>query len=160
MSGSNNNILKPETHRLVLNLVDRQMGVVANANVSHGIVIYTFPASDNIIRIVSAKMLIRLTNTTGVVNADTPEVGVGTTSASAGAGNLQVLNGTAATINVIAQQVAPDVTGGDISGFDIRGLSLTPLTANRSLHLNIADGWAGNDTVIANGQVIVDYYIM
>ena len=61
-----------------------------------GKLLYTFPAGAIVIR--RAYMSIGITQTGGLINADTPEGGLGTTVAS---GAVTALNGTAAFENII-----------------------------------------------------------
>lgn len=112
--------------------------------------LYLFPGRAGfVVHIQSAYMSIGITQTSGNINADTPDVGLGMLG---GNGSSALLSTAGATHeNILTGQTATDCTG-------------TPTTASASqavtgaagVYLNIADSWAGADAgPVAAGTVIV-----
>jgi len=127
--------------------------IAATANEAVGVLLYTLPAGANIIE--SAHMNIALTNTDGDVDADTPEVGVGTVIAT---GAVAVLGGTATFENILTGTAATDVTGTATVLTESKTDIVVASAGAHTIHLNIADGWADADAgIIANGKIIVKY---
>lgn len=135
-------------HVTKLNFTDLAIGsAVGAANLAFGKLLYTLPAGSQ--AIVGAVLDVALTGTVNIV-ADTPDVGIGTTI---GSGAVAVLGGTAAFENILTGQ-----TSGAISGSNSIAVSLnTPLyidsSGAKTIHLNVADGWAGAGDVTATGDI-------
>lgn len=137
-------------HKTVLSIADLDLGAIAAAAAeSTGALVYTLPAGD--IQVTGAYMSIALTNADGNIDADTPDVGVGTTVGS-GANALLSAVGAAAE-NIITGQTAADVTGTATLALVDAALQI-PAANDHTVYLNIADTWAGAETgVIANGTI-------
>jgi len=132
-------------------------GPTAMANEAHGYLLYTFPAGTHIHK--ATLMGIGLQGG-GVVNADTPDVGLGSVEAT---GAVALLNGTATFEDYITGQTAADCNGTLSTALlaatagALTGISLNDPTSAKTLYLNYADGWAGADTLLATGQVIIEW---
>jgi len=134
-------------------------GPVGAANLALGYLLYTFPAGAHIQTVSYINVALQ---GGGTVDADTPEVGLGSVLASgahatlgaAPAGSEDYLVGTAAAdCNGTATLVGPvGATAG--YGTDI---SLNGEAGVKTLHLNYADGWAGADTLTATGFIVVKW---
>lgn len=127
--------------------------IVGAADEAIGILLYTLPAGNWLIR--GAYMNIALSNTTGNVNADTPEVGLGTVQGNGANATLGDAGVTAE--NIIEGQVATNVTGSYTEkGEDERTVTVQADDPH-TIYLNVADGWAGADANIkATGTVLIE----
>jgi hypothetical protein len=156
-------------HTTVLTLTAFAVGTSGdNANKAIGALLYTFPAG--IIQIDSAEF-IGLGITAAIsVTTDTPEVGLGTTQASAVQATLGAVAATAENISEGGDttNVAPDVAGTATinsskkptvaSGDD--GPLVIPAASAHTVYLNIADGWAdvtAAGAVTAAGVVVLNW---
>ncbi len=119
-------------------------------DLANGIPIYTFPTA----RFYMDRVFVDLTCTTeGTVDTDTPQYGIGSV---VGSGSVSVLTGTStfhdiggtgafAAVTTREQDVIQNSTA-------LENVTNTSVTA----YLNIADGWAGADTVtLSAGSKIV-----
>ena len=117
-----------------------------------GKLVYTFP--DGACNVKSTYMSIALTAADGNINADTPDVGVGTTIAS---GAVNVLGGTAAFENMLSGQTAADCNG----TATVKHLATSLVIAtgdNHTVYLNVADAWAGAEaTCPISGTIILEW---
>lgn len=131
--------------------------IAGGADLGVGVKLYDFPAGAVIVD--SARLYdVAIQQTDGNIDADTPDVGLGTTIAS---GVVAVLSGTAAFENVLTGQTFTDCDG---TAEDVTlGTQLVIAPADsHSLYLNVADGWAANGDAAAvlSGQVIVQWRYM
>ena len=119
--------------------------IAGGANLAVGMLVYTLPAGEAVIR--DASMSVAIQQVDGNITADTPDVGLGTTIAS---GAVAVLSGTAAFENILTGQ-----TASDCNGTATVGTVDTPLViataGDHTVYLNVADGWAASGE--ANGTV-------
>jgi len=118
-----------------------------------GVLLYTLSAGAYLVR--AAHMNVGLTNTSSTIDADTPDVGLGTVIAT---GAVSTLDGTATFEDILTGQTAADCTGTKTS----KGVSGQTLMIGvndaRTLHLNVADTWAGSDAGLkATGTVIIEW---
>lgn len=127
--------------------------VTAAANEAHGVLLFTFPAGDQIIEF--TQMDIALTGSAGIV-ADTPDVGIGSVIAT---GAVAVLGGTGGFEDYITGQAS-----GAISGSNSIEVALLPtgqqvknVGTTKTVHLNVADGWAAAGTVTTTGTVTIKW---
>lgn len=142
-------------HRVVLTLTGVVFDTIGDgATIAVGEPLYVIPAGAAIVK--DAYINIALTNKDGNVDADTPDVGLGTTVAS---GAVAVLSGTSAFENVLTGQTAGDCDGADI----VKTVSNQILTIetgdSHTVFLNVADTFAagGESALTANGVVVIDY---
>lgn len=141
-------------HKTVLTLSGALPAIAGGANLGVGRLIYTFPAGN--IRIHTAAFKgVAITQTTGKINADTPEVGLGTVIAS---GAVDVLSGTATFENILTAQVFGDCNGTGVLNAVASTLTILS-TAAHTVHLNAADGWAasGDPAAAISGEVILTW---
>lgn len=112
--------------------------IAGGASLGLGKKAISFPAGD--VMTIATKMALALTQTEGNVNADTPDIGIGTTIAS---GAVAVLGGTAAFENILTGQTAANCTGTATSAF-VNTQLLIPAANSHDVFVNIADGWAAD----------------
>ena len=135
-------------------------GVAGAANEAIGVQLYTFPAGVHAHKVTNMNVSLQ---GGGVVDADTPDVGIGSVVAT---GVVAVLGGTATFEDYVTGQTAADCSG-------TATVKMTPATAGygtgisnnevgdvKKLFLNIADGWAGADTLDATGTVTFEWTII
>lgn len=129
-------------HTTVLTLSTTLPAIAGGANLAVGKLIYTFPAGDVIVE--ACSMNVTLTAADGNIDADTPDVGIGTVI---GSGAVAVLGGTATFENIITGQTATDCSGTNIPAV-LGPTAGGPLgiadAAAHTVHLNVADGWAAS----------------
>lgn len=140
---------------LSLNAVSYAIGGAANEAI--GALIYTFPAGVHSHKVTNMSVALQ---GGGTVDADTPDVGVGSVK---GTGAVAVLGGTAGFEDYITGQTAADCGGtattkmtAATAGYGT-GISLNEAAGVKAVHLNIADLWAGADTVTATGTVTLEW---
>lgn len=135
-------------------------GVAGAANEAIGVLLYTFPAGVHAHKVTNMNIALQ---GGGVVDADTPDIGIGSVIAT---GAVAVLGGTATFEDYITGQTAADCGG-------TATIKMTPATAGygtgisnnevgsvKAVHLNIADLWAGADTLDATGSVTLEWTII
>lgn len=125
-------------HVTVLTLAITLPNIPGGADLGVGNLIYTFPAGD--IAIQDAAMSLAITQVDGNINADTPEVGLGTVIAS---GVVAVLSGTATFEDILTGQVAADCNGTATATAVAQALAI-PAASAHTVHFNAADGWAAS----------------
>jgi len=145
-------------HKTTITVKGLNLGAIAGAaNEATGALAYTLPAGAIVVK--SAYMSIGLTNTDGNIDADTPDLGIGTTVAS---GAVAVLSGTAAFENILTGQTAGDVTGTATVKTVADQILVIEASGDHTVYLNIADGWAGAETtgVVATGTIVLEWVLM
>lgn len=144
----------------VLTLSGITLSPTGAAALGLGALIFTFPAGNHLHT--ATQMNVTLTGG-GTVDADTPDVGIGSVIAS---GVVSVLSGTAAFEDYITGQTATDCSGTAIPAFTVAtagaltGISVNATADAKTLHLNIADTWAGADDITIAGTVTIKWTIM
>lgn len=144
-------------HQTVLTVSTTLPSIAGGADLAVGKLLYTFPAGTLIVD--SARMNLSITQTTGKINADTPDGGIGTTIAS---GAVAVLGGTAAFENIVTGQTFNNCTG-TAENIVVTNQSLTINTADaHTVYFNVADGWAasGDPAAILAGTVTLNWTYM
>jgi hypothetical protein len=144
------------SHKTVLTFDEVAIGSPTGAaNLGFGKLVYTLPAGACIIK--SSKIDFSLQGG-GTVDADTPDVGLGTVIAS---GVVAVLSGTATFENIHTGQTFNDCNGTAEVHTALATSSpfaLVVETADaHTIYLNVADGWAGADDVTATGTVTIEW---
>lgn len=139
-------------HRTVITITNLTMITPVGAtNLASGKLIYTLP--DGAIVTKAEYINIALTCADAICTTDTPVLGLGTTI---GTGAVAVLSGTAGFVNMMAGQAVADCNG--TAKIKTVNTQLVIEAADPSIvHLNIADGWAGADTIKANGTVVIEW---
>lgn len=148
-------------HRTVITLKSGvTVASTGNAALGLGKSIYTFPNAKIAVR--AASVDIKLTCSGGVVTADTPEVGLGSTIASGANATLGAVG--AAVENIMEGKAAADVNGTVFQNCVGYGAASTPfsapnkvtsIAAGPTVYLNIADTWAGADTITMAGKIVL-----
>lgn len=144
------------SHKTILTLDEVAFGSSTGAaNLGFGKLLYTLPAGACIIK--ASKMDLSLQGG-GVVDADTPDVGLGTVIAS---GVVAVLSGTATFENIHTGQTFNDCNGTAEVKTNLctsSPFALVVETADaHTIHLNAADGWAGADDITASGTITIEW---
>ena len=144
-------------HVTVLTIANLDYTIAGAANEAVGKLIYTFPAGAHLHEVTYMDVALQ---GGGTVDADTPRIALGSVI---GTGAVAVLNGTATFMDYITEQTASDCSGtatvamaGATAGI-LTGISLNAAADTKTVHLNIADGWAGADTVTATGTVVIKW---
>lgn len=144
----------------VLTLTNLTYAITGAVSLGLGKLIYTFPAGAHVHE--ASYMRVALQGT-GVVNTDTPVVGIGSVIAT---GAVSVLSGTATFQDYIAGQTATNCNGSFTTKTAVAtagaltGISINEAASVKNVHLNIADAWAGADTITLNGVVTLKWTIM
>jgi len=148
------------SHTTVLTLTAEAVpGPAGGGNEDMGYLLYTFPAGAHVHEVTYMDVALQ---GGGVVDADTPEVGIGSVIA---AGASATLAGT--EMDYVTAQVATDCSGtatvagplGATAGV-LTGISLNTAANAKTVHLNYADNWAGADTLAATGTVVLKWTSM
>lgn len=138
----------------VLTLTDVSFAVAAEADEAIGAITATFPNGAHSLSV--SYMNISLQGG-GVVDADTPDVGLGTVEAT---GAVSVLGGTASFEDIIDGQTATDCDGTATTALLKPDNELSTSEDAKTVYLNIAASWSGEDTVLASGTIVLKWTIM
>ena len=143
-------------HHTILTVSTTLPAIAGGANLGVGKLMYTFPAGANVVT--SAYMSMAITQTQGNINADTPDVGLGTTIAS---GVVALLSGTAAFENIVTGQTAANCTG-TATVVNVSPLFDMRVGDDHTLYFNVADGWAasGDAAALLTGTIVLDWQFM
>lgn len=144
-------------HVTKLTFTDLAIGsAVATANLAFGKLLYTLSAGAQLVEAVF--MNLALTGTVTIVG-NTPDVGIGSVIAS---GAVNVLGGTATFEDYITGQTSGAISGANLievvtgaTAGVLTGIALNKSTSAKTIHLNVADGWAGAGDVTATGIVVI-----
>lgn len=142
-----------KSYTVELTLVTAAIGTVAGgADEAIGAAVYTLPAGEHAVKI--ASMNVQL-NGPAAIQADTPDVGVGTTVGS-GANALLSAVGAGAE-NIITGQTAADVNGTSTVKTVVDQHLAIATADSHIIYLNAADGWAaGGGAVTATGTIVIE----
>lgn len=143
-------------HQSVITVNTTLPAIAGGANLAIGKLIYTLPAGACVVSHVYKS--IAITQTQGNINADTPDVGLGTTIAS---GAVAVLSGTSAFENIMTGQTAANCTGtATVNTSSVH----TDIAAgdDHGIYLNVADGWAasGDAAPLLTGTIVLNWKFM
>lgn len=129
--------------------------IPGGAALGAGLLIYTFPAG--VIIVDAVHMDIGITQTDGNINADTPDVGIGSVIAT---GAVSVLGGTSTFEDYVTGSAATNCTGTNTDStteMTAGGAVIIPASGGLShaVHFNAADTWAasGDDAAILDGNI-------
>ena len=147
-------------HTTVLTISGMSISIAGAAAEAVGKLLYTFPAGAHVQEV--TYMSVGLTGG-GTVDTDTPDVGIGSVIAT---GAVSLLNGTATFEDYITGQTATNCSGtatvamtAATAGYGT-GISLNAAADAKTVHLNLADTWAGADTITAAGTVVIKWTSM
>jgi hypothetical protein len=126
--------------------------IAGDAALAVGVPLYTLPAGACIVDASRLRVEIR---GVAAIQADTPDVGLGTTLAS---GAVAVLGGTAAFENILTGQTLGDCDGTAIDvavGTDL----VIASSGDHTIYLNVADTWAegGDPSADIAGKVVIHW---
>ncbi len=132
------------------------MPAVAVGAQAEGLLIYTFPAGVH--RVTRVTMSVGVDGAETNINADQPEVGVGSVIAT---GSVADLTGTTGFDDLSTQATAANCTG-TVTVFALDpteiGMKMNLATGTKTVHLNTADTWAGTDTgPVLSGTVTIEW---
>ncbi len=138
-----------------LAMAGTMLAVTAGAH-AYGLLIYTFPAGAH--RVTRVTMSVGVDGADANINADTPEVGVGSVIAT---GSDADLTGTTGFDDLCTQTTAANCTG-TVTVFALDpteiGMKMNIATGVKTVHLNTADTWAGTDTgPVLSGTVTLEW---
>ena len=145
-------------HVTTLTLASVLPAITGDTAEAEGFLAYTFPAG--VIVVNSVHMDVSITQSQGNIDADTPEVGIGSLIAT---GAVSDLTGTAGFDDYVAQSNAANCTGTktDLTEITASGNRLIAAGGVHTLHFNAADLWdasAGGDTAPAlAGDIWIDW---
>jgi hypothetical protein len=147
-------------HKTVLTIDSVLPAIAGGADLAVGKLVYTLPAGAILIK--GSYMSMALTAADGNIDADTPDVGIGTVIAS---GAVAVLSGTATFENIVTGQTATNCTGTAIvkTTAPTAGTSLAIEAADaHTVYFNVADGWAasGEAACPISGTIILEWSFM
>jgi len=144
-----------------LTLTNVSYTIAGAADEAIGAFIYSFPSGTvSLFEVMSFNLSLQ---GGGTVDADTPDVGVGSVIAT---GAVAVLSGTATFEDYVTGQTAADCSGTSVRAFTAAtagygaGISLNSPPTSKNVYLNIADGWAGADTVLISGSAVIKWTLM
>jgi len=144
-------------HKTVLTISGMTLTIAGAAAEATGAQIYEFPAGVHAHKVTHMSVALQ---GGGTVDADTPDVGIGSV---AGTGAVSVLSGTATFEDYVTGQTAADCGGtatvkmtGATAGYGT-GISLNESGDEKSVFFNVADTWAGADTVTVSGTVVLEW---
>ena len=126
--------------------------IAGGASLGVGKLLYTLPAGACVID--SARLRVAVEGV-AAIQADTPDVGLGTVIAS---GAVAVLGGTATFENILTGQTMTDCDGTYTDAAVATQLVIAAAGAH-TIYLNIADGWAsgGDPSADATGKVVIHW---
>jgi hypothetical protein len=148
-------------HTTVLTISGLAYTVASAAAEAIGKLIYTFPAGAHAHEVTSLNVTLQ---GGGTVDSDTPDVGIGSTEATGAQATLDAVAATAE--DYITGQTATDCSGTAVQALTAAtagygtGISLNDGGDTKTVHLNMADTWAGADTVTVNGTVVIKWTSM
>ena len=144
-------------HTTILTVASTLPAIAGGAALSVGKLLYTFPAGAIVVD--KAYMSMGITQTQGNINADTPDVGLGTVIA---AGANALLSDTAGAENILTGQTANNCTGtAEVKTVGDQVLVIEAGGAH-TVHFNVADDWAvsGDAAALIAGTVVLHWHFM
>lgn len=126
--------------------------IAGGASLAVGKLVYTLPAGACVIE--AARMRVAI-HGAAAIEADTPDIGLGTTIAS---GAVAVLGGTAGFENILTGQTMTDCDGTATDAAVATELVIASGGAH-TIYLNVADGWAagGDAAADVNAKIIIHW---
>lgn len=144
-------------HKTTLTVSSTLPAIAGGADLAVGKLLYTLPAGAHAVKV--SYMSMALTAADGNIDADTPDVGIGTVIAS---GAVAVLSGTGTFENLITGQTATDCSGtATVATLAPTAGATFPIAAAaaHTIHFNVADGWAasGEAACPIAGTVVIEW---
>jgi hypothetical protein len=139
-----------------IDIADLVLITTTAAAKADGKLLYTLPAGN--ILITRASISLGIEGTAALNVADTPDVGLGTVIAT---GAVATLDGTATFENILTGQTWAAACGGVRQQASVAATLTIAAAAAHTIHLNIADTWAGIDAGMkATGRVVIEWKYM
>jgi len=133
----------------------------AAAAEAHGHLMFTFPAGAHIHEFTYMSLALQ---GGGTVDADTPDVGIGSVIGSGANATLDLVGATAE--DYITGQAATDCSGTAsvaqspaVAGYGT-GISSNAAAGVKTVHFNYADNWAGADTLTLTGTLVMKWTVL
>ncbi len=144
-------------HTTTLTVASTLPAIAGGAQLSVGKLLYTFPAGAIVVH--AAYMSMAITQTQAHINADTPDVGLGTAIA---AGANALLSDTSGAENILTGQTANNCTGTAEVKTVADQVLVIEAGDNHTLYFNVADDWAadGDAAAIMAGTVVIHWTLM
>ncbi len=144
-------------HTTILTIASTLPSIAGGANLSVGKLIYTLPAGAIIID--KATMSVGLTQSQGHVNADTPDMGIGTVIA---AGANALCSDTSGAENILTGQTVNNCTGTAEIKTVADQILVIESSGAHTVYLNVCDGWAASgDTALGvAGTVVLHWQLL
>jgi len=142
------------SHNTVLTVAAADVPDIAGgAALAVGYLVYTFPAGKIIVD--NAYMSMAIQQVDGHITADTPDVGLGTVTAS---GVVATLDGTATFENILTGQTAANCNGTAAVAAVQTTLNI-PTASAHTVYFNIADTWAasGDANATMSGTIVLNW---
>lgn len=126
--------------------------IAGGASLAVGKLMYTLPAGACVVE--AARLRVAIEGV-AAIQADTPDIGIGTTIAS---GAVAVLGGTAAFENILTGQTMTNCNGTYTDAAVATQLVIASGGAH-TIYLNVADGWAagGDPSADVSGKVVIHW---
>lgn len=126
--------------------------IAGGANLAVGKLLYTLPAGACVIE--ASRLNVAIAGA-AAIQADTPDIGLGTTIAS---GVVAVLGGTAAFENILTGQTMTDCDE-TVTDAAVGTQLVIASGGDHTVYLNVADGWAAGGDAAADvyGRVILHW---
>ncbi len=142
-------------HKTTLTVNSTLPAIAGGADLSVGKLLYTFPAGSIVVN--AAYMSMGITQTDGNINADTPDVGIGTTIGSGA--NALLSDVGAGSENILTGQTANNCTGTAEVKTVADQVLVIEAGDDHTVYFNVADGWAasGDAAAIIAGTVVLDW---
>ena len=139
-------------HHITVLTVNTTIATIATGNNDYGVLVYTLPTSAQIVK--SAYMSMALDSVAVDIEDDTPEVGVGTVSASGTNGTL-----TGTDDDILAGQSAADCKGTATVKTIGSQILVIETGGTHTVHFNFAANWssAGDTNCVIEGTIILEW---
>ncbi len=144
-------------HTTTLTVSSTLPAIAGGAALSVGKLLYTFPAGAIIVN--AAYMSMGITQSEAHIDADTPDVGLGTVIA---AGANALLSDTSGAENILTGQTAGDCLGTAAVKTVANQVLVIEASDPHTLYFNVADDWAasGDAAAAIAGTVVINWQFM
>jgi hypothetical protein len=145
------------SHVTVLTVASVLPAITGGADQAVGALVYTFPAGSIIVK--ACYMSMGITQSEAHINADTPDVGLGTVI---GSGAVAVLDTPTTFENLLTGQTAADCTGTSAVKTVADQIFVIEAADAHTVHFNAAFGWAasGDAAAAITGTIVLEWQFM
>lgn len=145
-------------HTTVINTKTKLGAIAGGAALALGKLLYTFPVGEIVVN--SIKMSVAITQTESNIDADTPDVGLGTDLATGAYATLSACDSgeTLTTENILTGQTAADCDG-TATVLTLSSGTVIATAADHEVYFNVADTWAadGDAGALLTGEVVINW---